>query len=103
MGKKTGYFILANEILGLKSRFGKIFGGQRFCIGRFLGQKNSLFNHRPAMLFGNRKIILEDLFCSVLSQFKKYHPSVNLKFGYLGIFQTLKLRILMEKNPLNLS
>jgi len=41
--------------------------------------------------------ILEDLFSSVLSQFKKYHPSGNLKFNYLGIFQSLKLRILMEK------
>jgi len=32
-----------------------------------------------------------------LSQFKKYHPSGNLIFNYLGIFQSLKLRILMEK------
>jgi len=31
-----------------------------------------------------------------LSQFKKYHPSRNLKFNYLGIFQSLKLRILMD-------
>jgi len=48
------------------------------------------------MPFGNRKKI-EDLFSSVLSQFKKYHPSGNLKFDYLGIFQSLKLRILMGK------
>jgi len=33
----------------------------------------------------------------VLSAFKKYHPSGNLKFNYLGIFQSSKLRILMEK------
>jgi len=33
----------------------------------------------------------------VLSQFKKYHPSGNRKFNYLGIFQSLKLRILMGK------
>jgi len=32
-----------------------------------------------------------------LSQFKKYHPSGNLKFDYFGIFQSLKLRILKEK------
>jgi len=32
-----------------------------------------------------------------LSQFKKYHPSGTLKFNYLGIFQSLKLRMLMEK------
>jgi len=35
--------------------------------------------------------ILEDLFSSVLSQFKKYHPSGNLKFNNLGIFKNLKL------------
>ena len=32
-----------------------------------------------------------------MSQFDKYHPSGNLKFNNLGIFQSLKLRILMEK------
>jgi len=53
--------------------------------------------------FGNRKkYILEDLFSAVLSQFKKYHPSGNLKFENLGIFQSLKFRILMEKNPSNI-
>ena len=41
--------------------------------------------------------ILEDLFSSVLSQFKKYHASRNLKFNNLGIFQSLKFRILIEK------
>jgi len=49
------------------------------------------------------KITLEDLFSSVLSQFKKYHPSGNLKLNNLGIFQSLKFRILMEKNPCNFS
>jgi len=43
------------------------------------------------MPFENKKIILEDLFSSVLSEFKKYHPSINLKFNYLGLFQSLKL------------
>jgi len=43
------------------------------------------------------KNLLEDLFSSVLSQFKKYHPSENQKFNYVGIFQSSKLRILMEK------
>jgi len=33
-----------------------------------------------------RKNILEDLFSSVLSQFKEYHPSENLKFINLGSF-----------------
>jgi len=35
-----------------------------------------------------KKNILEDLFSSVLSQFKKYHPSGNLKFNKLGVFQS---------------
>jgi len=53
----------------------------------------SLTHYRPAMPFGNRKKnILEDLLSSVLSQFKKYHPSGNLKFKNLGIFQSLILR-----------
>jgi len=43
------------------------------------------------------KFILEDLFSSVLSQFKKYLPSGILKFNNLGIFQSLKLRNLMGK------
>jgi len=43
------------------------------------------------------EIFLEDLFSSVLSQFKKYHPSGNRKFNNLGIFQSLKLRNLMGK------
>jgi len=38
-----------------------------------------------------KKIILEDLFSSVLSQFKKYHPSGNLIFKNFGIFEKLKI------------
>jgi len=53
------------------------------------------------MPFGNRKNVSEDLFSSVLSQFKKYHPSRNLKFDNLGHFESLKLRILVGKNPSN--
>jgi len=30
-------------------------------------------------------------YSSVLSQLKKYHPSGNMKFNNLGIFQSLKL------------
>jgi len=41
--------------------------------------------------------ILEDLFTSVLSQFKKYYPSRILKFNYKGVSKSLKLRILMLK------
>jgi len=41
------------------------------------------------------KNILEHLFSLVLSQYKKYHPSGNLKFNNLSIFQSLKLRYLI--------
>jgi len=41
--------------------------------------------------------ILEDIFSSVLSQFKNYRRPGNLKFNYLGVFQSLKLRISMGK------
>jgi len=34
------------------------------------------------------KIILEDIFSSELPLFKKYHPSENLKYNNLGIFQS---------------
>jgi len=65
---------------------------------------DALTHHRPGMPFGNRKKnILEDLFSSVLSQFKKYHHLRTRKFNYLGIFQSLKLRISLEKNPFNFS
>jgi len=35
-----------------------------------------------------------------LLQFKKFPPSVNLKFDYSGIFQSFNLRILMVKTLL---
>jgi len=34
-----------------------------------------------------------------LSEFKEYHPSWNLKLNYFGILQSLKLLLLMGKNP----
>jgi len=46
---------------------------------------------------------IDDLFSSVLSQLKKYHPSGNLKFNYLGIFQSLKLCISLAKSHFNFS
>jgi len=49
----------------------------------------------PSDAVWKQKFILEDLFGSALSQFKKYHPSGNLKFINLGIFQSLKFRNLM--------
>jgi len=51
------------------------------------------------MSFGKKiKKKSEDLFSLVLSQFKKYQLSGSLKIHYLGIFQSLKSRIVMEKN-----
>jgi len=44
------------------------------------------------------KFILEDLSVRYCHNSKKYHPSGNLKFNNLGIFQSLELVILMEKN-----
>jgi len=50
------------------------------------------------MPFGNRKKkCFRGFFSVVLSQFKKCRPSGSLKFNNLGIFQRLKLRILMGK------
>jgi len=37
---------------------------------------------------------------SVLSQYKKYHPSRNLKINNWGIFQSLKLRTIVGQIPL---
>jgi len=59
-----------------------------------------LTHYRPAQRcrFEIEKNISENLFSSLLSQFKKkYHSSGNLKLKNLGIFQCLKFRILMEK------
>jgi len=49
------------------------------------------------MPFANRKIILENFFSLVLSQFKKYHSSGNITFNTSVILQSLKLRILKGK------
>jgi len=63
--------------------------------------KSMCFNDRPTTMIHplppsdavrkQKKNIPEDLSTSVLSQFKKYHPSRNL-FNNLGIFKSLKLR-----------
>jgi len=67
----------------------------------FLQEQSSPLN-RPTTAqrcrSGTEKNTLEDLLSSVLSQFKKNHPSENLKFNYLGIFKSSKLRILMGKS-----
>ena len=61
-------------------------------------REKALTHYRPAMPFGNRKKnILDNLSNSILSQFKKYQPSGNLKFINLGIFQSLKFHISMKK------
>jgi len=48
------------------------------------------------MPFRNRKKYLDDFFSSVFSQLK-ISPPGNLKLNNLGIFQSLKLRNLVEK------
>jgi len=56
------------------------------------------FNPLPPSDAGRKqKSILEDLLSSILTQFKKYHPSENRKFNNLGIFRSFKIRISMEK------
>jgi len=50
------------------------------------------------MPFGNgKKNILQDLFSLVSSQFKKYHPSGNIKLKNLGNFKSLTWRNFMGK------
>jgi len=62
-----------------------------------------LTHYRPAMPFGYRKKYFRGSFSSVLPQFKKYHPSGNLRFNNLGFSQSLKLRILVENSlPISL-
>jgi len=48
------------------------------------------------MILETEKFISEDIFKSVSSHFKKYHPYENLQFNDLDIFQSLSLRIFME-------
>jgi len=48
-----------------------------------------LTHYRPAMPRSEtEKFILGDLLSSLLSQFKKYPPSGNLNFNFLGIFKS---------------
>jgi len=51
----------------------------------------------PRYAVRKQKFILVDLFSWVISQFKKYNPSGNLTFNNLCLFQSLSMRILMEK------
>jgi len=45
-----------------------------------------------------KKNILRDLFLvQHCHNYKKHHPSENLKFNNFGIFQSIKLRILVRK------
>jgi len=54
----------------------------------------------PSDAVRKQKKKLKDLFSSLLSKFKKYHPSGNLKFNNLGIFHSLNFN---GKNPSNFS
>jgi len=56
------------------------------------------------MPFGNIKIYFRGSFeFSIVRILKKYHPSGHLNFNNVGIFQSSKLRILMEKKFLSIS
>jgi len=61
-------------------------------------RRQCLTHYVSAMPFGNRNINLENIFISVFSQFQEYHPSGNVKVNTLGIFQSLKLHVLMGKS-----
>jgi len=54
-----------------------------------LAQEHEKLTHYQRCRSETEKIILEDLFSSILSKFKNYHPSANLKFDNLDIFQSL--------------
>jgi len=49
------------------------------------------------MPFGNRKKYFRGSFQFSIVLIKKYHSSGNLKFYNIGIFKSLKLRILVKK------
>jgi len=53
----------------------------------------------PSYAVWKQKKIFKDIFSSVSSQFKKYHPSGNLKFNNSGISQSLKSRTSVGKIP----
>ena len=68
------------------------------CANAFLPRlARALTYYRQAMPFGNSKKYLEHLSSSILSQFKKYHSSGNLKLNNLHNIQSWKLCILTEK------
>jgi len=57
-----------------------------------------LTHYHPAMPFGNRNKYFKGSFqFSIVAQLKKYHHSENLEFNNVSIFQSLKLRIYVEK------
>jgi len=62
-----------------------------------------LTHYHPAMPFGNRKVYFRGSSQFSIVTIQKISPPWNLKFNYLGIFQSLKLRISKGKNPLNFS
>ena len=72
--------------------------GSRFVksnrINLFLTQ---ILTHFTQRCRSETKNYLEYIFSSVLSEFKKYHRSGNLKFNNLGISKSLKLRISKNK------
>ena len=62
-----------------------------------LDDENLLTHLLPAMPFGYKIKKKSFIRLNIVTIYKRYHPSGNVKFNYFGIFQSLKLRILMEK------
>jgi len=56
-----------------------------------------LTHYRSAMPFGKRKTYFRGSFQFTIITIQKISPPGNMKFNYLCIFQSLKLRISKEK------
>ena len=68
-----------------------------------LGKVGFVTHYRPAMPLGNRTKYFTGSFQLSIVMIKKLSLPANLKFNYLDIFQSLKLRISMGKSPFNFS
>jgi len=67
------------------------------------GQWQNLNPLPPSDAVRQQKKIFLRIFSVHIVSILKYHPSGNLKFYNLRISKSLKLRILVKKNPSNFS
>jgi len=95
------------NLLSLRSR--PVFTRMSLCLAMENGQYGGKSNHWNLQLNSYhtqqcRSEKKENIPSLVLCELKKYHPSPgNVKFNYLSIFQSLKLRIWLEIKILPLS